>query len=115
MTETLPPIADLVPHKGPMCLLDRLIEVEEERLVAEVMVSDSSLFSRGGTVGAWVGIEYMAQAVAAWAGSVCALKLRAITRQITDSGSSIAPSAAAAPSWPVRRSPFSGLKTRVNS
>lgn len=68
MTETLPPIADLMPHEGPMCLLDRLIAAEDERLVAEVVVSDSGLFSRDGAVGAWVGVEYMAQAVAAWAG-----------------------------------------------
>jgi predicted hotdog family 3-hydroxylacyl-ACP dehydratase len=68
MTEPLPPIADLVPHAAPMCLLDRLIEVEGERLVAEVVVPETGMFSREGGVGAWVGIEYMAQAVAAWAG-----------------------------------------------
>jgi predicted hotdog family 3-hydroxylacyl-ACP dehydratase len=68
MTETLPPIHDLVPHAGPMSLLDRVIAVEGERLSAEVVVPADGLFSRDGGVGAWVGIEYMAQAVAAWAG-----------------------------------------------
>jgi predicted hotdog family 3-hydroxylacyl-ACP dehydratase len=68
MTEALPPIAELVPHQRTMCLLDRLVAVEAERLVAEVDVPDAGLFNRDAGVGGWVGIEYMAQAVAAWAG-----------------------------------------------
>lgn len=68
MTELLPPVRELVPHAGPMSLLDRLIAVEGERLSAEVVVPADGLFSHDGGVGAWVGIEYMAQAVAAWAG-----------------------------------------------
>lgn len=68
MTEPLPSIRELVPHAGPMCLLDRVLAVEGETLSAEVVVPADGLFSRDGGVGAWVGIEYMAQAVAAWAG-----------------------------------------------
>lgn len=68
MSEALPPIAELVPHAGAMCLLDRVIAAGGERLSAEVVVPAQGLFSRDGGVGAWVGIEYMAQAVAAWAG-----------------------------------------------
>lgn len=72
MSEPLPCITELVPHAGPMCLLDRAVEADDERFVAEVTVPSAGLFSRdvgeGLGVGAWVGIEYMAQAVAAWAG-----------------------------------------------
>jgi predicted hotdog family 3-hydroxylacyl-ACP dehydratase len=68
MTDALPPIRDLVPHAGPMCLLDRVLAAEGERLSAEVVVPADGLFSQDGGVGAWVGVEYMAQAVAAWAG-----------------------------------------------
>lgn len=68
MPDLLPPITELVPHQGPMCLLDRVISAEGERLSAEVIVPGDGLFSHDGGVGAWVGIEYMAQAVAAWAG-----------------------------------------------
>jgi predicted hotdog family 3-hydroxylacyl-ACP dehydratase len=64
----LPAITDLVPHQGAMCLLDRVIAAEGERLSAEVVVPAHGLFSCDNGVGAWVGIEYMAQAVAAWAG-----------------------------------------------
>jgi predicted hotdog family 3-hydroxylacyl-ACP dehydratase len=68
MTEPLPLIAELVPHAGPMCLLDRLLAAEGERLSAEVIVPAQGLFSHDGGTGGWVGIEYMAQTVAAWAG-----------------------------------------------
>lgn len=64
----LPAITELVPHAGPMCLLDRVLAAGSERLSAEVVVPAQGLFSQDGGVGAWVGIEYMAQAVAAWAG-----------------------------------------------
>lgn len=64
----LPPITELVPHAGAMCLLDRVLSAEGERLSAEVVVPADGLFSQDEGVGAWVGIEYMAQAVAAWAG-----------------------------------------------
>ncbi|WP_233582457.1 hotdog family protein [Corallococcus sp. CA053C] len=62
------PIADLVPHGGRMRLLDRALEGDAETLLAEVTVREDSLFFVDGAVGGWVGIEYMAQAVAAWAG-----------------------------------------------
>lgn len=64
----LPLISELVPHQGPMSLLDRVVAAEGERLSAEVTVPAQGLFSHADGVGAWVGIEYMAQAVAAWAG-----------------------------------------------
>jgi len=68
MSDDLPPIAELVPHQGPMCLLDRVLAAEAERLSAEVVVPAQGLFCEDGGVGTWVGVEYMAQAVAAWAG-----------------------------------------------
>ena len=51
-----------------MRLVDRLIEAGEEHAVAEVDVPDEGLFVRDGCVPAWVGLEYMAQTVSAWAG-----------------------------------------------
>lgn len=61
------PVADLVPHAGAMCLLHRVIEGDADSLVAEVDIGEG-LFAGEGGVGGWVGIEYMAQAAAAWAG-----------------------------------------------
>ncbi len=68
MNEVLPPLATLMPHAGPMLLLDRLISVDDESLQAEVTIRRERLFCAPDGVGAWVGIEYMAQAAAAFAG-----------------------------------------------
>ena len=61
-------VAELLPHDGNMVLLDRVLEYDQESLVAEVIVRNDGLFSDGQTVPAWLGIEYMAQTVAAHGG-----------------------------------------------
>ncbi len=61
-------IAEIVPHAGKMCLLDRALEGDAESISCEVTIKDEDLFFGNGGVDAWVGIEYMAQTVAAWAG-----------------------------------------------
>lgn len=63
------PIEHCIPHRGAMRLVDRLIEAGEEHAVAEVDVPAQGLFVRDGGVPAWVGIEYMAQTISAWAGA----------------------------------------------
>lgn len=70
----IPPIHTLVPHEGAMVLLDRVLAVDAETLCAEVAIGPGSLFSDGAGVGAWVGIEYMAQAIAAHAGYAAHLR-----------------------------------------
>lgn len=69
MRQTIPyPIADIVPHAGTMSLLDMALEGDADSLLAQVTIQADSLFFDGEGVGGWVGIEYMAQAIAAWAG-----------------------------------------------
>ena len=63
-----PDIRSLIPHSGAMVLLDRVIAVDEESLCAEVCIRPDSLFCSASGVGAWVGLEYMAQTIAAFAG-----------------------------------------------
>jgi predicted hotdog family 3-hydroxylacyl-ACP dehydratase len=65
---SLPDIRTLVPHSGTMSLLGRLLAADDETLCAEVAIGPGTLFLDGDEVGAWVGVEYMAQAVAAHAG-----------------------------------------------
>lgn len=65
----LPPIEHFVAHRGAMSLLSRLVAVDADHALAEVDVGPCSAFARDDGVPAWVGIEYMAQAVAAWAGA----------------------------------------------
>lgn len=61
-------IAQLVPHSGIMSLLDRTLHCDHQSLIAEVTVGSDTLFVTDKGVPAWVGIEYMAQSVAAFAG-----------------------------------------------
>jgi len=61
-------IADLVPHAGAMRWLDRVIEADAESLLAEATVRADHLLLRDGQLSAAAGVEYMAQAAAAWAG-----------------------------------------------
>ncbi len=65
---TLPDVRKLVPHAGPMVLLDSLVSVDADNLCAAVAITERSMFCRADGVGSWVGIEYMAQAIAAHAG-----------------------------------------------
>jgi predicted hotdog family 3-hydroxylacyl-ACP dehydratase len=51
-----------------MVLLDRIIEYDDNSLTAELVVRDDGLLGNDKTVPAWAGIEYMAQAIAAYAG-----------------------------------------------
>jgi predicted hotdog family 3-hydroxylacyl-ACP dehydratase len=59
---------DLLPHKGAICLLDRVTAVDEDSLVATAVFTPDSQFCRDGRVGSWVSLECMAQAVGAWSG-----------------------------------------------
>ena len=65
-----PAIASLVPHAAPMLLLDRLCEATATTARCEVRVGEIlALFLRDdGALPGWVGIELMAQTVAAWSG-----------------------------------------------
>ncbi len=58
-----------VPHRGAMSLLDRVERCDDQSIVACVRVPAQGLFSGPDGVPAWVGIEYMAQAIAAWSGA----------------------------------------------
>ncbi|MDW5377462.1 hypothetical protein R6258_11090 [Halomonas sp. HP20-15] len=67
------PIAEFVPHRSGMCLLDTLIAADEHGLTARLTPRADGLFveAAGASaqgIPAWVGVEWLAQAVAAWAG-----------------------------------------------
>lgn len=66
----IPDVPSLLPHAGAMVLLDRVIAADDESLCAEVTIRSDSLFCTADGVGAWVGLEYMAQAIAAYAGYI---------------------------------------------
>lgn len=61
-------LEELVPHASPMLLLDELVSADEECIVCRVVVREDGLFDQDGRVPAWLGLEYMAQTVAAYSG-----------------------------------------------
>ncbi|MDA9090582.1 hotdog family protein [Porticoccaceae bacterium] len=61
-------VIDVIPHGAPMSLLDDITSYTDTGLEAEVTIKESSLFCEEYGVPAWIGVEYMGQAVAAWAG-----------------------------------------------
>jgi predicted hotdog family 3-hydroxylacyl-ACP dehydratase len=63
------PLAELLPHAGDMILIDQILSFDEEQIHTRLTVKPGGLFNRAdGSLPAWVGIELMAQSVAAYAG-----------------------------------------------
>lgn len=60
----------LIPHRGGMLWIDRVLHCDAQRVVAEATVRMDHLLADEDAPGlpAWMGIEYMAQGIAAWAG-----------------------------------------------
>lgn len=68
MTAAFPPIEELLPHRGAMLLLDRVFSGDERSIVAEATVPEAAWYlDEHGGMPAWIGIELMAQAIAAHA------------------------------------------------
>ena len=90
MTPDFPAIDALVPHGTPMLLLERVLAMAGDRLVAETTVRADMPLVRDGALPAYATLEIMAQAVSAYAGyqrhaEGLALKLGFLlgTRQLT--------------------------------
>ncbi|AHY44392.1 3-hydroxylacyl-ACP dehydratase [Stutzerimonas decontaminans] len=63
------PLAELLPHAGDMILLDAVERFDEDSVDAHLLVrADGLLSAADGSLPAWVGVEIMAQSVAAFAG-----------------------------------------------
>jgi predicted hotdog family 3-hydroxylacyl-ACP dehydratase len=60
------PVAALIPHQPPMRLIDDLIEWDVGGITARVHLTEASPFMNHGRVRALFGMEYLAQAAAAW-------------------------------------------------
>ena len=61
-------VAELVPHSGKMSLLTAIVGYGEDWLQAEVLITSDSMFADDHGVPAWIGLEYMAHAIAAYGG-----------------------------------------------
>lgn len=64
-----PRILQLIPHRPPMLLLSRMLDVTHNAARAEVDIdAHSSFFIAGKGVPGWIGVEYMGQTAALIAG-----------------------------------------------
>jgi predicted hotdog family 3-hydroxylacyl-ACP dehydratase len=63
-----PPLEQLLPYRPPMILIDRMIDATDTGTMCEVTIRPQTLFIEPEGVPAFVGLEYMAQAVAAYGG-----------------------------------------------
>ena len=64
-----PPVSELLPHRGSAILLDAVLEDSADAIRARVRIGHGHpYFEPGHGVPVWVGIELMAQAIAAHAG-----------------------------------------------
>jgi predicted hotdog family 3-hydroxylacyl-ACP dehydratase len=69
------PLAELLPHAGDMILIDEVVAFDEEQIHTRLTVTPGRLFNlANGAMPAWVGVELMAQSVAAYAG--CQARVR---------------------------------------
>ncbi len=68
----LPPIVELIPHRGEVVLLDRVLEHDTDSTTTRVAIERQTWLKReDGSVVSWVALEYMAQCIAAHEG-ICA-------------------------------------------
>jgi predicted hotdog family 3-hydroxylacyl-ACP dehydratase len=63
-----PALERLLPQRPPMILIDRMIDATDTGSTSEVTIGPQTLFLEPEGVPAFVGLEYMAQAVAAYGG-----------------------------------------------
>ena len=63
-------IEELLKHRPPMLLLDKVVGYDDAGIVASVVISESSLLVTPEGVPGHVAIEYMAQACGAYAGAM---------------------------------------------
>lgn len=69
-------IEELLPHSPPMVLIDEIVDYSTDHLVAKINCNKQSRFfdnTINGVPG-WVGLEYMAQSIAAYAGVQAKIK-----------------------------------------
>ena len=61
-------VDELVPHADRMCLLSSIVDYGDDWLQAEVEITPDSMFADARGVPAWIGLEYLAQTIAAYSG-----------------------------------------------
>ena len=63
------PMDAWLPHRGRMRLIDRVERCDDVAIACKAVVRPDGLFTGRNGMPAWIGIELMAQAAAAWSGA----------------------------------------------
>jgi len=66
----LPDLTELIVHEAPMILLDELVDAGKDHVHCRVTIQETGIFfdTQARAVPGYVGMEFMAQTVAVWAG-----------------------------------------------
>ncbi len=68
MTSTFGSVADYIPHRPPMLLIDEIVDITDARAVCRTTLHADCVFARDGLVHPAAMIELVAQTCAVWAG-----------------------------------------------
>lgn len=68
MSGALGPVADYLPHRPPMLLIDDIVDVTADRAICRTTIRPDCVFAIEGQVHPSAMIEFVAQACAIWAG-----------------------------------------------
>ncbi len=76
-----PPVEELIPHRGDVLLVDRVLDHDSESTTTLVDVSRQRWLKReDGSVASWLAMEYMAQSVAVHEGLLARAERRELPR-----------------------------------
>ena len=59
------PLAELVPHAGDMLLIEEILACDDQGIETRLVVRPGLFTDADGALPAWIGVELMAQSVAA--------------------------------------------------
>ena len=74
MSSRLPAIEEVVPHRGSMLLVERVLAWDSEHATVAARPQGDAWYAEDGAMPSWIGIELMAQAIAAHVGLVARSK-----------------------------------------
>ena len=70
MSSSVPPIEEVLPHRGIMLLVERVVAWDAEHAAVAATPRGDAWYAERGAMPSWIGIELMAQAIAAHVGLV---------------------------------------------
>jgi predicted hotdog family 3-hydroxylacyl-ACP dehydratase len=68
MSIEVPSLEEVMPHRGAMLLLERIESWDQEQVVVSAVPRADAWYSDAGAMPSWIGIELIAQAIAAHVG-----------------------------------------------